>query len=209
MERDLPDHLREVATLRNRFIVVRHGHAESNAQGRIVSHPDHGVSGYGLTPEGLSQARRAGELLQKLVGGSPPTIVSSDFLRARQTAETLVASYGEPLPISFSPALRERYFGDFDLRLIEEVRPALSADAQAPFSKVGNVESVAEVLDRVTREVLRLDSLNTGATIVLVSHGDPLRIVECAFARISPARFREVAQYPHAQPKELILVARG
>ena len=41
------NHLSDLDCLANRYFVLRHGHSLANEEGIIVSHPDHGVGGYG------------------------------------------------------------------------------------------------------------------------------------------------------------------
>ncbi len=73
--------------LGNRYFALRHAHSLANQQGIVLSDPDAGCQGFGLSEQGrASLVARVGELREQL---ERPRIFSSDFLRTRQTAEIL------------------------------------------------------------------------------------------------------------------------
>ncbi len=84
-----------------RIWLVRHGETPGNAT-RVIQLPE-----TPLSERGIAQAERLGE---RLSGQSVAHIVSSDLLRARMTADAVVAATGAPL--SLDPCLQERNFGD-------------------------------------------------------------------------------------------------
>ena len=83
------------------IFLIRHGETLGNAS-RVVQRPDNPLS-----PRGVAQAER---LARRLASEGIAHIVSSDYARARSTAEPLQAITAAPL--SFEPLLRERNFGD-------------------------------------------------------------------------------------------------
>ena len=103
------NHLAGVASLRNRFVMVRHGESEANVLGLISCRPD-ASSGFkhGLSPAGREQAARASATLASALaggdgnggGGGPQAvpdelyIYTSDLRRTRETAEALRAGIG-------------------------------------------------------------------------------------------------------------------
>jgi probable phosphoglycerate mutase len=82
------------------ILLVRHGETASNAA-RILQTPD-----IPLSARGLAQADR---LAARLADMGVIEIVSSDYARARMTAERVQAATGAPLELW--PELRERNFG--------------------------------------------------------------------------------------------------
>jgi broad specificity phosphatase PhoE len=82
------------------ILLVRHGETASNAA-RILQTPD-----IPLSERGLAQAER---LAKRLAGLGVAAILTSDYARARMTAERVRASTGAPL--EEWPELRERNFG--------------------------------------------------------------------------------------------------
>ena len=85
----------------SRLFLIRHGETVGNAS-RTVQLPDDPLS-----PRGVAQAER---LAHRLVSEGIAHILSSDFARARTTAEHLQRRTGAPL--TFEPLLEERNFGD-------------------------------------------------------------------------------------------------
>jgi 2,3-bisphosphoglycerate-dependent phosphoglycerate mutase len=83
------------------IFLIRHGETLGNAS-RTVQLPDNPLS-----PRGLAQAER---LAQRLASEGIAAVLSSDFARARSTAEHLKRVTGAPL--LFEPLLQERNFGD-------------------------------------------------------------------------------------------------
>ena len=83
------------------IFLIRHGETLGNAA-RVFQFPD-----AQLSPRGVAQAER---LAQRLASDGIRHIVSSDYARARGTAEHLQGRTGAPL--SIEPLLRERNFGD-------------------------------------------------------------------------------------------------
>lgn len=105
-------------------------------------------------------------------------IFSSDFKRAKETAEILANFCETELPsttaihVRFEPALRERFFGDFDLKSSDFYQRVWEDDAHDPENTNFNVESPLHVLNRVqTFLQSTVKSLHTAAILILVAHG--------------------------------------
>jgi len=97
-----------------RFFLIRHGQTNFNAR-KIIS----GWDDAELTPTGLQQAEAVGLALKDF---GPLRILSSDLLRARQTVEGVMRHLkGE---VEFLEALRERDYGEFSGRTIDDYRQA-------------------------------------------------------------------------------------
>lgn len=92
------------------ILLARHGETASNAA-RVLQHPD-----TPLSERGLAQADRLGK---RLAGLGVAAILTSDYARARMTAERVRAATGAPL--EEWPALRERNFGDLRGRAYAEL----------------------------------------------------------------------------------------
>jgi broad specificity phosphatase PhoE len=106
-----------VNALRNRWFALRHGWSEANALGIIVSLPERGVPGFGLSEKGRLQVRascRPERLAALGLTREATLVLSSDFRRARETAELLCELNGLAPPV-IEPRLRERSFGELEL----------------------------------------------------------------------------------------------
>jgi len=195
------NYLLEINRLRNRYFAMRHGHSIANQQGIVVSHPDNGRDRFGLSELGRAQVK---ESLQNFGLLDVNTIiVSSDFSRARESAEIASSLLGCVAAISFDLRLRERNFGELELSSNSGYEDVWREDAVNPDSNHRGVESVNEVMSRVTSVVTEYEDQYSDATILLVSHGDALQILQTAFARMEGSAHRQLDHLHTAQIRQL------
>jgi probable phosphoglycerate mutase len=213
------DQLSDAGPLANTYRVMRHGQSKANVSGVIVSSIDTDRRGdFGLSELGreqvLAAARGSG-----LTAGT--LICSSDFARARQTAQLMRDCLGTDEVVS-APALRERYFGDFDGGPVagyaqvwaadEAASPSAASPSAVSPSAAGSagsgVETAAAVLERAAGFVAGLERGYSGRDILLVSHGDTLQILQAGFAGIAPSRHRTVPHLEVAEIRRLHLAPR-
>jgi probable phosphoglycerate mutase len=198
------NHLSGVDRLANRFSLMRHGQSKANVAGIIVSCMENDRRGdYGLSELGRQQALAAAR------GCDFPgdtVICSSDFSRARQTAEIVRAQLGAA-EVVITEALRERCFGDWEGSPTGNYARVWAADETNPGDTDGNVEPAAAVLERTTALIVDLERRYSGRDILLVSHGDPLQILQAGFLRIDPSRHRSLPPLEVAEIRRLRLAA--
>ena len=93
-----------------RIFIVRHGETAWNAAGKLQGQLD-----VPLNAHGAAQAQAVGAFFRARLqcpSAPAPPIISSDLLRARQTAEAVCSAIGQPLErITLEPRLREVHFG--------------------------------------------------------------------------------------------------
>lgn len=157
---------------RNRYLLMRHGHSEANADGLIISRPERGLSDFGLSPRGHAQLK---SLLADWHWPPPDRLVHSDFRRTTETAEWVAQHFG--LPLSADIGLRERSFGELEGLSDCRYPDVWTLDADDPDHQVFGVESVTGVANRMLAVIAALEAETYGETILLVSHGDPLQIL--------------------------------
>ena len=141
------------------IFLIRHGETIGNAS-RVVQHP-----GDPLSPLGLAQAERLARRLQR---EGITAIVSSDFARARSTAESLQRLTGAPLV--FEPLLQERSFGDLRGTPYTEIGFDMFGPDYAP----PNGESWPVFHARVDQAWSRVQqhaATTTGGHLAVVTHG--------------------------------------
>jgi probable phosphoglycerate mutase len=140
------------------IFLVRHGETVGNAS-RIVQHPDSPLS-----PRGVAQAER---LARRLAGEGIAAILSSDFARARTTAQHVQRTTRAPL--SFEPLLQERNFGDLRGRAYAD----LGFDMFAPGYAPPNGETWEMFHARVDHAWARVQELAAGTSghLAVVTHG--------------------------------------
>lgn len=178
----------KLAILRNTYWVLRHGKSVPNENGLIVSSMENGtLPEYGLASEGVNQARLAGELLTKeLKEGNilleNVRICYSPFSRTSQTVKVVADVLGIPFESSHCKVmveLRERFFGpSFELLSHDKYPEIWALDAKDPFTPPEGGESVADVVSRLSKALANIETEFQGCSILVVSHGDPLQILQ-------------------------------
>jgi probable phosphoglycerate mutase len=140
------------------LFLIRHGETVGNAS-RVVQLPDNPLS-----PRGVAQAER---LARRLASEGIAHVMSSDFARARTTAEHLQRVTGAPL--SFEPLLQERNFGDLRGTPYAE----LGLDMFAPDYAPPNGETWPAFHTRVDQAWARVQALAaaTPGRLAVVTHG--------------------------------------
>ncbi|WP_296945957.1 histidine phosphatase family protein [uncultured Massilia sp.] len=159
------------------LLLIRHGETAWNAERRLQGHLD-----IPLNPEG---ERQAALLAGALAAQTVDAVVSSDLMRARQTAQALAAARG--LVVQQDEALRERGYGGFEGLLYSEIEQRFPAefaawqarDVDARLSEGRNrAETFRAFFARATGAILRLAAAHPGRTLALVAHGG---VLECAY----------------------------
>lgn len=171
---------------RNRYLLMRHGHSQANQQGVIVSSPERGIEGFGLSEYGEQQLA---QLVADWQWSVPTRVVHSDFLRTTQTAARVAAKFG--LAPCVDKRLRERSFGDRE-GLEDKYYPSIWAlDADNADHQHHGVEAVSAVAQRMQAVIADWEQQVSGEIILLVSHGDPLQILLTVLANKPLTQHRE------------------
>ncbi len=193
--------LAALGSLRNRYHAMRHGHSQANELRIVVSDPRNGLDGYGLSARGRAQVDARLDAGHGL--GADTLILSSDFLRARETAEIVHARLGCREPVDFDSRLRERFFGEYELDGDDAYAEVWRADARDADNVHAGVESPNAVMARVTAVVADCERRFDGRELLLVSHGDALQILLTAFASRDAASHREIRHLDTAEIRPL------
>ncbi len=152
----------------NRYFVMRHGEAESNATNIIstrVENPTH------LTEKGKVEAE---ETARKLSGEKIEIIFSSDFIRTTETAKIIAANIGvEEEKIIYDSRLREVNAGDFEGQNVNVYRSYFSSYGERYTKRPPNGETLAEVKHRIMSFLEEIEAKYSGKTILFVTHENP------------------------------------
>lgn len=164
---DFPAWLQEPGQGSKRIIFARHGQYECNVRGVCNCDPR---TPYRLNETGRQQAI---ELGWQLRAEPIDIIVSSEFLRARETAYLASGPFGVPIVVNslanenrVGSALEGRPHGEFDALLRTGTSPATAAAHDG--------ESFLAMKARIKRLLDDL-LLSSAKTILVVSHGWPLQ----------------------------------
>lgn len=152
------------------LLLVRHGESVWNELRLIQGQDDRSE----LNDDGRRQAL---EVAADLEGGPWAAIVTSDLVRARETAAIIAGRLG--LPVSVDESLRERCFGILEGRPGVELTSALSGiegdrvvDEEA---HPEGGESLRELRDRLGAFVESVRG--SGGPLIVVTHGGPIRAI--------------------------------
>jgi broad specificity phosphatase PhoE len=152
-----PRHLMTIA-------LIRHAETDLNAA-RVLQWPD-----TPLGERGRAQARALGA---RFADTRPAAILSSDMMRARQTADAIAAATG--VPVLESPLLGERNFGVLRGRRYDELEhDPIHDEHGAPQG-----ESMTEFRDRVASALdwVRMIRRQAGGDVLTVTHGLVIRLL--------------------------------
>jgi probable phosphoglycerate mutase len=185
--------------MNNQYFLMRHGESEANVAGLIISYPETGCKRYGLSKRGRQQAR-----LSALESGltSDTVILSSDFLRARETAQ-IVAEVLACRPLAKEERLRERFFGQLEGSSASNYESVWRQDEVDPAHPWMGAEPAARVMERMSSVIQHLERVDTGRTFLLVSHGDPLRFLQLWVAGRKEHEHQSIAHFGPAEIRPL------
>ena len=150
-------------------LFVRHGHTPTT--GKLL--PGR-AAGLHLSDDGLAQAQAVAERLAALP--AMDAVYSSPLERTRETARPIAAARG--LKVKTERGLLEADIGDWTGRELKAVRrvPEWKTVQRNPSSfRFPGGESFLEMQARMVGTVDRLRAAHPGATIVAVSHADPIK----------------------------------
>ena len=201
------NHLFSIEQLNNRYFAMRHGHSLANQLGIIVSHPENGRDSYGLSELGRKQVRAS--LRQNTQLDANTMVVTSDFKRARDSADIAFELLACGVSLCEEPRLRERHFGELELASDDSYDQVWQQDEVNPDSRVKSVESVNQVMARVTAVIADYENQYSAATILLVSHGDALQILQTAFARLDASTHRQLEHLHTAEIRQLLMTGNN
>lgn len=146
-----------------KFFYVRHGQAEHNVKkiySGEIENPHH------LTEEGKKQAA---EVAQRL--GNFDFVYASPFCRTQETAQILKKETSFQGEIQTDNRLREVSFGELEKQSFRSVRDRLKNKTTEP------CEAVQKRMKSFFEE---MSQKHRGKTVLVVSHGDPIRATEAA-----------------------------
>jgi broad specificity phosphatase PhoE len=155
-----------------RLLLLRHGQTELSVQRRYSGHGDPE-----LTPLGHAQAAGAAARIARMPGVA--AVLTSPLRRACQTAELVAQATGAPLRVR--ERLVETDFGAWEGLTFAEARardPQLHADwlGSEDVAPPGG-ESFGAVGKRIEVERVELVREHPGATLVLVTHVTPIKML--------------------------------
>jgi len=168
------------------LIIVRHGQSTWNLENRFTGDVD-----VDLTPQGEEEARTAGWLLKPYHFERAYTSV---LKRAIRSLDIILKGTGNTrVPVTLTPALNERNYGDLQGLNKTDIEKQYGADQIRLWRRSYDVapphgESLKNTYDRVvpyyTKEIE--PELKGGNNVLIVAHGNSLRSLMMYLENISP-----------------------
>ncbi|PTR22509.1 putative phosphoglycerate mutase [Rhodococcus sp. OK519] len=192
-----------------RLILVRHGQTEANVERRL----DTRLPGARLTELGRTQALSLGT---RLAARPPTALVSSQALRARETAGFVETESGIALQVR--AGLHEAQAGELEDRSDLESHKMFAKvfhtwhtgdlSARIPGGESGHdlVERYVPVIDSLREEYLTDPGM--GGDVVVVSHGAAIRLVGAYLAGV-PGAFAADRHLENTSTVELVPTDEG
>ena len=151
------------------LLLARHGETDWNLGRRVQGHTD-----IPLNAAGLAQATALADLLahEPLTG-----VFSSDLSRALTTATAVAERHG--LEVTVDARLREKNFGTWEGLTDVEIAERFPAAQRGQW---GDGETTEEVAVRVMGVLDSIRELHPQGSVLVVSHGGPLRAALAALA---------------------------
>lgn len=150
--------------IKARWFLVRHGETDWNREPRTMGHED-----IPLNENGRHQARAAADALSRQ---HIDLVVSSDLLRAKETAEIIAKKSKAELVLD--PQLRERFLGKFQGKSIDERRPHEPV-LQSYEGTPEGAESYQMLEERVWQTFVAHRKRHTHKNVIIVTHGGPIK----------------------------------
>ncbi len=157
--------------LNNTYFLMRHGQSLANIKHLVISDPKNGVNHFGLSVLGKLQVQDS--ILKNKDLNKDTIIYSSDFKRARETAE-IVSKFLKSKKPNLSKALRERHLGVYEKGKDNIYHKLWAEDIKGKTLK--SCESVNSVVKRVKAFINYIEKKQKGKSILLVAHGDIISI---------------------------------
>jgi len=181
-------------TERRRIVLLRHGRTAWNVERRFQ-----GSSDLPLDDVGVAQADAAATQLERV---EPSILLSSDALRAHQTAEALATSIG--VEIRADARLREADLGDWEGLTRDEVERRFPREYLAWRHGVdirrGGGETYVEVAARAQAAIGEaLVELPPGETMVVVTHGGTAKAAIGRLLGLAPDAWHRLSSLAHGR----------
>lgn len=192
---------------KNEYFILRHGErqdllvsddpAQMYKRASLSANPAEEIH---LTEQGRKDIEKVAEVLH--AAGKFDFIFASDFVRTRETAEIVSKRLG--VPVVYDLRLRELNVGrEFEGKTVEEYLSFFKNPADRFTYKPEGGESLEDVQRRMVDMVREVDAANEGKRVLIISHGDPLWVLENALKGLSHKQMLQMRHERYLHQGEL------
>ncbi len=193
------DDLRENAFYKNRFILVRHGESQANTKDLIANNEFEPSSiKTDLTVKGIKQAQVVAD---KLVDYNVDIVYTSPYLRTKHTAELIAKTCNSEL--MEDTRLRELNCGIFNGKKVKEYHAYFTFEKDRFKDAPPEAESLKDVRIRMYDFIKEINQKYQNKTIVIVSHGDPLQMMEAILNNLNLDESFKPAYFSNGEIREI------
>jgi broad specificity phosphatase PhoE len=166
------------------LFVVRHGVTDWNEVGRVLGRTD-----VELNACGQAEAKAVAEALREI---PLRAVITSPQRRAQQTAEAIARRHG--LPVCAEPGLAEVWVGKWQGKTWYELQgdPDLERYLEDAAFTCDSIESASVVQERTVAAAERLRAEVGQGSALLVSHGDPIKLLLTHYLAMDLAAYRRL-----------------
>jgi len=171
----------------SRLLLVRHGNTKGNSAERFWGHTD-----VALSADGVRQAKR---LRDRLAAQKIDAVYTSDLCRASRTAGIIASPHR--LEVVACAELHEINFGQIEgltFQEISQLHPELARtwSTRSLTFKFPGGESIADLDNRVSKFLGRLEKHTPEETVLIVAHSGVLRLLICHLLGIETWHWRQI-----------------
>lgn len=167
-----------VPTSGNTYFTMRHGESEKNVIEVVTDDPS---APYPLTEKGKREAVAAAEDLQTI-----DLIFTSPVVRAKETAELVAKELGlKADQVIVDDRIIEANHGEWEGKKLADFFAAFPNDLSRFVAKPNEGENWTEIRHRMTAFLFDLEKKYAGKRILIISHGDPLALLQAAAKGLS------------------------
>ena len=186
--------LNKYAFYKNNFYIMRHGEADHNLENKIACSDGDGRQSL-LTEKGKKQVAKAATVLKNK---KIDIIYASPFKRIKETVAIIKKEIN--VPVHYDERLKEIDCGEFDWRPIKEYHKFFANIEEKFATKTPGGESRNDVKKRTMKFIQEANNKHEGKTILIVSHADPLWLLEVGLNNVSD---EEAVRWVNLEPAEL------
>jgi len=178
------DHIEVIGSLKemlkqkfstNKYFILRHGQTIYQTKKKNKVYPKEEKEDIPLTKKGVKEIKKVAKVLQK---EKIDLIFSSDFLRTRQTAGIIAKNLN--VEVKFDPRLRDVNLGIYHGKSKKDYFKEMPISKERFDKKAPGGESWLDCQKRMIDFILEINRKYQNKKILIVSHGDPLWLLEGA-----------------------------
>jgi len=166
-----------VKKLRNTYLFMRHAEAGVNRLNIVCSDSKK----YPLTARGRLVAKRAGRLLRQKC---PPQVIYTSPVRRAMATARIVGRFSQA-PVKAVKEFRELYFGSYENKSVVDYHASRPRPFERFVKSIGEAETLNHAKRRMAAGFKKIEHRHRGRIILIVSHGDPLWMLESWLLKLS------------------------